>query len=377
MNKSHLHRWDIFCRVIDNYGDIGVCWRLAKQLAREYPFHLRLWVDNLTALAHLCPAATTAERQWLDGVEVRQWQNFMTGLDPADVVIEAFACDLPPIYLAAMKQRSRAPVWLNLEYLSAESWVEECHGLVSIHPELGLRKHFFFPGFTLKTGGLLRERDLAPQREQFVRRKKRTEFLRNFSISPDDFLVSLFGYENRALDSLLQTWIASPHALTCLVPESRMLPRVNAALGMNLSSGQPHRRGNLTLMALPFLAQTDYDHLLWACDLNFVRGEDSFVRAQWAAKPLVWQIYPQDENAHLPKLNAFLDRYLSSAGPALQEAVRNLHRAWNLQEDSSHAWSQCMATYGNWLSHSEKWCHALRNTEDLAAKLVQFCEKTL
>ena len=25
--------WDIFCQVIDNHGDVGVCWRLARELA--------------------------------------------------------------------------------------------------------------------------------------------------------------------------------------------------------------------------------------------------------------------------------------------------------------------------------------------------------
>ncbi|MBY0444112.1 MAG: elongation factor P maturation arginine rhamnosyltransferase EarP, partial [Burkholderiales bacterium] len=38
-------RWDIFCRVIDNYGDIGVCWRLARQLSFEHGFAVRLMVD--------------------------------------------------------------------------------------------------------------------------------------------------------------------------------------------------------------------------------------------------------------------------------------------------------------------------------------------
>ena len=28
-------RWDLFCRVIDNYGDIGVSWRLARVLREE------------------------------------------------------------------------------------------------------------------------------------------------------------------------------------------------------------------------------------------------------------------------------------------------------------------------------------------------------
>ena len=55
------------------------------------------------------------------------------------------------------------------------------------------------------------------------------------------------------------------------------------------------------------LTQHDFDHLLWACDLNFVRGEDSLVRALWAGQPFVWQIYPQHDDAHHAKLEAFLD----------------------------------------------------------------------
>ena len=45
--------WDIFCTVVDNYGDIGVCWRLARQLAAEHGFAVRLWVDDLASFARL------------------------------------------------------------------------------------------------------------------------------------------------------------------------------------------------------------------------------------------------------------------------------------------------------------------------------------
>ncbi|MEO7887531.1 MAG: elongation factor P maturation arginine rhamnosyltransferase EarP, partial [Polaromonas sp.] len=48
MNRSL--QWDIFCKVIDNFGDIGVCWRLAADLASR-GHKVRLWVDDASALA--------------------------------------------------------------------------------------------------------------------------------------------------------------------------------------------------------------------------------------------------------------------------------------------------------------------------------------
>ena len=117
---------DIFCTVVDNYGDAAVCWRLARQLATEHGWKIRLWIDDPAPLAQLAPDYGNGP------VSVRLWPNPWptAGLadDAADVVIEAFACELPPAYVEAMAARSRPPVWLNLEYLSAESWVAGCHG---------------------------------------------------------------------------------------------------------------------------------------------------------------------------------------------------------------------------------------------------------
>ena len=159
---------DIFCNVIDNYGDIGVCWRLARQLARERGVSVRLWVDDLASFAKLCPEADSAvDVQLCRGVEVRRWAAAFPAVEPARLVIEAFACKLPPSYVAAMAAQERKPVWVNLEYLSAEDWVETHHKLPSPHPKLPLTKYFFFPGFTEKTGGLLLERDLLARRDDF------------------------------------------------------------------------------------------------------------------------------------------------------------------------------------------------------------------
>jgi uncharacterized repeat protein (TIGR03837 family) len=379
MNLSKKQTWDIFCHVIDNYGDIGVCWRLARQLANEYPFEVRLWVDELAALQQLEPATAITGQQYLAKVNVCLWSPQFIATEAADVVIEAFACELPPSYLNAMKQRPSPSCWINLEYLSAEDWVENCHGLISIHPSLGLRKTFFFPGFTAKTGGLLREKTLAQIRSDFLSSGGRSKLMQDFHLDLPEgaLLVSLFGYENPAIGSLLDAWSDSVVPIVCIVPTSKILPDINAHLGISLAAGENFTRGSLQLRIIPFLNQQEYDHLLWSCDLNVVRGEDSFIRAQWAAKPLVWHIYAQADGVHLDKLAAFTKHYLAPLDPPLQEAITELWFNWNKGLDCRDSWTRCIAAYPEWRQHSANWCQALGSHGDLAANLVQLSEKTL
>src|SRR6218665_2729313 len=98
-----MKSWDIFCRVIDNYGDIGVCWRLARQLAAEHNQKVRLWVDELEALVRIWPDAQLISQQTIAGVEICQWSvDFPSDITVANVVIEAFACDIPASYVEKM-----------------------------------------------------------------------------------------------------------------------------------------------------------------------------------------------------------------------------------------------------------------------------------
>ena len=344
---------DIFCAVVDNYGDIGVCWRLARQLAGEYGLAVRLWVDDLASLERIRQGVNPG------GIEVLCWDKSFPDVEPADVVIEAFACELPPRYVAAMALCDRKPVWINLEYLTAESWAAGCHGGASPHPVLPLTKHFFFPGFTPDTGGLLREAGLGQNFDAPV-------FWQSLGLPPqtDDLRVSLFGYDNPALESLLQSWVAGAQPVACLVPQGTLADRAKKLVG----SG----RGNLRLHEFPFLPQEEYDRLLWACDCNFVRGEDSFVRAQWAAKPFVWQIYPQPDGAHWPKLEAFLDLYCFDMPPDAAASLRSFWLAWNKGEapDWGAFWRQRTALG----LHAVDWRARLNKQNDLAANLVTFCK---
>lgn len=379
-----MKTWDIFCRVIDNYGDIGVCWRLARQLANEHGFNVRLWVDDMTTLMRIWPNANPGHQPFTEQVEICHWSPTLdTFLDCADVVIEAFACELPDTYVAAMARRKatgHAPHWFNLEYLSAEAWIDDCHGLLSIHPQTGLKKAFFFPGFTARSGGLVREQDLLPTRDLFWSSPAAiTQWLGTIGVerAPGSLLISLFAYENPAIGSLFNTWQTSPQPIVCVVPEGKILTSINTLLNRCLTGGDKVTLGQLTLIVIPFLNQQEYDLLLWASDINFVRGEDSFVRAQWAGKPFVWHIYPQDESLHLTKLGAFLDQYTKAMDAPCASLVRQLWLSWNQEQDCAEAWSHVAAQYPNWRQHHQYWVNHLKSLGDLASNLVQFCQKTL
>lgn len=367
--------WDIFCRVIDNHGDLGVCWRLSAQLA-ALGHRVRLWVDDARALPWMAPGAL--EGHW-PGVQVCEWSQPISASDladlpQADVWIEAFGCEIPLEFVAhfsgnfaapveASRASGLAPTWINLEYLSAESYVERMHRMPSpvLHgPAAGLTKWFFYPGFTGATGGLLREPDLLQRQNSF----DRVAWLADKAIDwQGERLVSLFCYEPVALDHFLNQLAQSPDATRLLVTPGRAAAAVASVLerhtGLIAQSGQ---WGSLSITCLNHLPQREYDELLWACDMNFVRGEDSLVRAIWAAKPFVWQIYPQDDNAHHAKLEALMG-WLRAP-----DSLRKFHNIWNAVEHAGlpqlplSDWQDCV--------HESR--QRLLSQDDLTAQLVNF-----
>ena len=373
-------RWDIFCRVVDNYGDAGVCWRLARELAAEHALDVTLWQDDLAPLARMAPGvARGLPLQRAMDVAIRRWSEPFADAEAADVVVEAFGCGLPERYVAKMAERSAIPAWFVLEYLSAESWIDRSHGLPSPHPRLPLSRRFWFPGFTPQTAGLLRERGLLDARDRFAAAgDAQRAFWAALAIPPsaeDEIRVSLFCYGNPALPALLDAWVRSDVPVTCIVPEGVAAAELEHwTRGHGLRPGSSTTQGALTLRSIAFLAQDDYDRLLWACDVNFVRGEDSFVRAQWAARPLVWHIYPQTEAAHLRKLDAFLDLYLAAADSTWAESVRAFWQAWNGAPDArpiASTWRGFSAANRALRRHAAAWSAGLARLPELASGLVE------
>ncbi|RZI41176.1 elongation factor P maturation arginine rhamnosyltransferase EarP [Herbaspirillum sp. HC18] len=378
LDKNPATTLAIFCKVVDNYGDIGICWRLARQMQQEHGIAVTLWVDDLHSFQRICPEVVVdVEAQQLAGITVHRWhtqEGVFTPRDVADIVIEFFGCDIPPGYIAAMAECNPRSVWINLEGLSAEEWVEGCHSLPSPHPRLPLTKYFFFPGFTEKTGGLLHESSLEEQRLQFQSDQGGiAAFLARFGVTSEEapaLKASLFCYPHAPVPALFKAWQDGETAVTCLVPEGVAPDAVKAFLGNDANPGAMRTRGALTVRVLPFVPQADYDKLLWACDLNFVRGEDSFVRAQWAGKPFVWHIYPQDENLHHKKLRAFLQRY--SAGI---DSLDTFSLCWNEaaeQPDWPGLWGRFRPDMPAMATRAADWRSRVLENGDLATNLLKF-----
>lgn len=374
-------RWDIFCKVIDNHGDLGVCWRLSRDLAAR-GHSVRLWVDDAAALCWMAPQAAP-EGQGHPGITVLAWpaddapppQGWP---EPGDVVIEAFGCELPGGFLACM-QRPAPPRWVNLEYLSAESYVERSHGLrspVFSGPGAGLLKHFFYPGFTERTGGLLREPGLAGLRDAVQdSTAARAHALEALGVlwQPGERVVSLFCYPGAPVQPLLRQ-------LNQLSQASGAITHVLLTPGTATQQAQdwPTALQGLRLHPLPYLPQPAYDTLLWACDLNMVRGEDSAVRALWAGRPHVWHIYPQDDGVHEGKLQAFMDRWMAAWPPALAANVQALWRAWNGLTTPTGAGLTALDTlwqppaWSLWQDVSRQSGNELARQPDLVTQLLQF-----
>lgn len=341
-------QWDLFCRVIDNYGDIGVCWRLARDLAARGE-QVQLWLDDASALGWMAGGPPPG------GLVVRHWGDAADEPVVGDVVIESFGCDLPEAFVARMASRQPAPRWINLEYLSAESYVERSHRLHSPQfsgPGAGLSKQFFYPGFTTRTGGLLREPGLAAEQAAF----DAPAWLAALGIErrPGERLVSLFAYR------------LMPELLPLLAEQPTLILACPGAVQSQLAAQA--LPADVRWQALPFLSQPNFDRLLWACDFNLVRGEDSFVRAQWAGKPFVWQIYPQDDGAQGPKLETFLDLYLAAAPADLAAGTRRLWRAWN----GLGAWPAALPASNTAAATALQWRQHLARQPDLASQLLSF-----
>jgi len=279
-----------------------VCWRLAAQLA-ERGHSVTLYADDASALQWMAP-------QGFSGVTVLPWPPEPASFgseDAAHVVIEAFGCELPQGFQAAMAAWTQAPIWINLEYFSAEDEALRNHGLPS--PVLhglakGLSKWFFYPGLSEKSGGLLH----GPTPEAVV------------PVADSALRISVFCYEPASLGKWLKQLSDLPHTVRLQVTAGRATQAVRLAMQ---ALGPDHP---LEVTELPYVSHTEFDHLLAAQDLNLVRGEDSLARAIWAGKAFLWQIYPQEDGVHLKKLTAFLK---ASQAP---DVVVQAHLAWNADQ---------------------------------------------
>ncbi|AFZ83516.1 conserved hypothetical protein of the DUF2331 family [Candidatus Kinetoplastibacterium blastocrithidii TCC012E] len=354
---------DIFCKIIDNYGDIGFCWRLAKHLSCEYKWSIRLIVDDLCAFS--CIEKTldiSANSQIVQDINIMKWNvSLENSLTPSDIILETFSCDIPNAFKKIMLLDIRRFIWINIEYLSAEQWVEDCH-LLSSNLSNGLKKTFFFPGFTSKTGGLIVEQD-------FLKNKKS---LKESIYNQEDFLKSL-GIKHKRSEFLFCLLFCYPDApVNDLIRSMKLLNKKIVLIANDQSLFiNANSTNNLKLVLIPFIDQDSFDKLICCMDINFIRGEDSFVRALLSGNPLIWNIYKQENNTHIDKLKSWLN--LNS----FPVTIKKVMYSWNNfgEEGLINAIEKAMSkeNWNSWKDYSRIISEKQISNKSLGKNLVEFC----
>ena len=309
-----LKTLDIFCEIIDNYGDIGVVYRTAKELQKIFPkSKIRVFLNRLDEFKKINSQVIDLPSQNIDGIEYITFDYLRDNANKlltAQVIIEAFGCQIPKEYIEIAYDNSE--LLINLEYLSAEDWIEDFHLQSSPLGRGKLKKVFFMPGFTEKSGGVIADSNYLERIQRVLENKEFYEkkYLSDIEDRENKIIGTLFSYEKN---------------FTPLLEDLKKLDKDVVILAMGEKTQDSLRKilknfsiedfrnslkyGKIEIRFLNFLNQEEYEELINIVDFNFVRGEDSFIRAVLTGKPYMWHIYCQEEYAHMDKIEGFLDKY--------------------------------------------------------------------
>ena len=339
---------DIFCEVIDNYGDVGVAYRLAREFKRIYSNKQLRFIINKTEELDLIKKA--------EDITIIAYKNIDKIETPADLIIETFACNIPETYMNKALKTSK--LIINLEYFSSENWVDDFHLQESF---LGgnLKKYFFIPGLSEKSGGIILDKEFLDRKNKV--QENREYYLKQFNIDEKyDLIISVFSYEKN-FDNFLKTLQKLDKKVLLLLLSEKTQKNFIKYFDNN------DYYDKIKAVKLPFFTYDKYEELLALCDINLVRGEDSFVRALLLAKPFLWHIYPQDENAHIIKLESFLEKYCPN-NKELKETFIN----YNINKDD---FSYFFDNLHEIKKYNEKYSDYLIENCNLIDKLINFIEK--
>lgn len=373
MEKSGF-RFEIFCDPIDNYGDVGFCWRLARELVDRFNCSV---VFRTRDVDLACKFAQNSE-------EIKE-TIFISGWDeskndekpPADFLLAGFSCALPESTISRIMVKDKKPILINIEYLSAENWVESFHGKPSIDNIEGMKIFFYFPGFTEKTGGLLREKSVFQSGDNNRSREKYFSGKFHFFENSDKFTIFIFSYEAPWIKNLLNLWIKSNKPVRLVVIDKKIIKNISCVIGLDFNEQGSYQFGNLEIVVLPFLSHFDFDVLLNISDFNIVRGEDSLVRALWAMKPFLWDIYKQENDDHLNKLFSFNEILTKKWPHRIAEIYFDLSLRWNTGKFSQKDWVELVKEIDLFKYNIENYVEKLKNQEDMATSLMKFCHSVV
>ena len=344
----------VFCDVIDNYGDAGFCLRLCRDLCNK-KYQVRFFCNNLNTLKQIY----TKEDQSNPLLEIKTWPSNSEDFTPTKVIIQAFSVRLPSQLNQKIKEANSLVI--NLDYLTAEKFAEDCHKLSSFAD--GIQSYFFFPGFTNKTGGLIIENNLL----RLIKEEKGKETSK----------ISLFSYENERLPKIISLLNKLDKEFDVQIFEGKTLDNFNKVFKHNLEVNKVLKNNKLTYKAIKMVNQDEYDSILLNSDLNLVRGEDSIVRAMLIGKPFLWNIYPQKDNYHITKIEALFDLMkIYCTNKQAVEKLRSITLFYNGADINIDQFDICYFCK-EWKDLSKEWSNHLISLGSLTDNLIAFLKEKI
>ncbi len=280
---------DIFSRFIDNYGDISIPLRLAHGLYIDYGV-----TSNVFLTSHELTQKILDKNLFNEKINIIDIDNMDKNFLPNTNVVTIFDTQLPISYEAKLTNKN---LLINYEYFSAEQWVDDCHLRESINKNY--KKIFYIPG--------VRENSGVPIFAKNDKGLYQTEGLKGTNT------INFFCYFNEKIEASIKVLRTN-------------FPQYDSVLHDRFDKAK-NRGKNL-------LSFNDFDKALSNSLINFIRGEDSLIRAILAGSPFIWQPYIQENNLHIAKLNAFIDHYFISLPPQLRE----IFLIWNNQSLNLEHW---------------------------------------
>ena len=284
----------VLCKVVDNYGDIGVCWRMSRRLKKIAPQNtISLVVDDFKTFSVI--ASEAKQSKVLEGVELFDWNNETLCHDifaandgeRLQIILELFQCGRPDWMEKILfeEKLERTVQIIMIDYLTAEKYAENFHCLKSLTRSAKVQKVNFMPGFTGATGGLIIDDEW-----------------KDLPVYNKDGPVLVFTY--------------------------------TIGVGLIENTGSLSLSKGLQLKQLPYMNQPDWDKMMRQCSALIIRGEESMSRACLSGIPFIWQAYPQTEEYHLVKVKALLERMKPHFD---KEAFDIVEKAWLFVNLDCHA----------------------------------------
>ena len=361
----------VLCKVVDNFGDIGVVWRLCCQLSnlikkQNSSYIINLIVDDLVSFNKICKDVCIEKPfQIVNDINVYSWHenDFCYEVfsendgEKLSVIVEAFQCGRPDWMEKILfeDKLNRTVQIIMIDYLTAEQYADDFHCLQSLTRSSKVQKVNFMPGFTDKTGGLI----IDSAWENLCEYKNNKTLL-------------CFTYD-RDWNALANACIKSGTIEKVLLAPGKGFETLKTAFNSDVI-----KTSDLQIEELNFMNQNEWDNMMKNCSVLFIRGEESMSRACLSGIPFVWHAYPQSDEYQLVKVRALLNRMSVHFN---SDDFRLIEKLWvmiNSPEDDicevefENAIFDFLSNYESLVYGFKEFALDLRKNGDLCSNLMTF-----